>query len=181
MKPNPNTIKYWDDLWTKTGYKFPEMKPVNERKQRVASLIPKAVTVLDLAAGVGQIRQFLHPSVGYIALDFSLAALKMNGKIRIQADIHALPIKRKSVHTIIAMEIIEHIDNPITFLRKIARIATRQIIVTVPNNRLPPEQNGYHRAVYTNESLTRLLARALRHKTITTSKTELNLIARCKL
>ncbi|MBA7686306.1 hypothetical protein ES703_94749 [subsurface metagenome] len=157
------------------------MKPVNERKQRVASLIPKAVTVLDLAAGVGQIRQFLHPSVGYIALDFSLAALKMNKGPRIQANINALPVKPKSVHTVIAMEILDHIDNPITFLRKIARIATRQIIVTVPDNRLPPSQYPLHRAVYTNESLTTLLTRALRHKTITTSKTELNLIARCKL
>lgn len=181
MKPNPNTIKYWDDLWTKTGYKFPEMKPVNERKQRVASLIPKTVTVLDVAAGVGQITHFLHKSVKYIALDFSLAALKANGKIRIQADIRALPIKPKSVHTVIAMEILDHIDNPITFLRKIARIATRQIIVTVPDNRLPPSQYPLHRAIYTNESLTRLLTRVLRHKTITIWKTKLNLIARCKL
>ncbi|MBA7651547.1 hypothetical protein ES703_59366 [subsurface metagenome] len=181
MKPNPNTIQTWDDVWTRTGYKFPEQQPVNERKQRVASLIPKAVTVLDLAAGVGQITHYLHPSVKYIALDFSLAALKMNGKIRIQADINALPIKPKSVHTVIAMEILDHIDNRITFLRKIARIANRQIILTVPDNRLPPTQYPLHRTVYTNESLTKLLARVLKHKTITTWKTELNLIARCKL
>ena len=181
MIPNQNTIKNWDDLWTTTGYKYPEMKAVNERKQKVASLIPKAVRVIDVAAGVGQIRQFLHPSVGYIALDFSLVALKNNGKLRIQADINALPIKRKSAHTVIAMEILEHVDNPVTFLKRIAAIANRQIIVTVPDNRLPPDQNGWHRATYTAESFTILLARAIKHKTITTYKTQLNLIARCTL
>ena len=181
MIPNHNTIKNWDDLWTRTGYKYPEMKPVNERKQKVASLIPKAVRVIDVAAGVGQIRNYLDPSIGYIAVDFSLAALKLNRKIRIQADINALPIKRKSAHTVIAMEILEHVDNPVTFLKRIAAIANRQIIITVPDNRLPPDENGWHRTLYTGESLTTLLARAIKHKTITTYKTQLNLVARCIL
>lgn len=181
MNPNPNTIKNWDDTWTKTGYKYPEMKSVTERKQKVASLIPKSVRVIDVAAGVGQIRQFLHPSVGYIALDFSLVALKLSSGIRIQADIAHLPIKPKSFHSAIAMEILEHVDNPVTFLKRIAALANRQIIVTVPNNRLAPDQNGYHRATYTPESFTILLARAIKHSTITTYKTQLNLIARCLL
>ncbi|MCK4596908.1 methyltransferase domain-containing protein, partial [bacterium] len=149
MIPNQNTIKNWDDLWTKTGYKYPEMKPVNERKEKVASLIPKAVRVIDVAAGVGQIRQSLHPSVSYIALDFSLIALKMNKGTRIQADINALPVKPKSVHTVIAMEILEHVDNPVTFLKRIAALANRQIIISVPDNRLPPDENGWHRTTYT--------------------------------
>ena len=178
MKPNPNTIQTWDDVWTRTGYEFPEMKSVTERKQKVASLIPKAVRVIDVAAGAGQIRQFLDPSVGYIAIDFSLAALKLNGKLRIQANVNALPVKRKSAHTVIAMEILEHLDNRITFLRRIAAIANRQIIVTVPDNRLPPEENGLHRTLYTPESLTILLARVLKHKRITTYKTQLNIVAR---
>jgi len=181
MLPNQNTIENWDALWTKTGYKFPEMKAVNERKHKVASLIPKAVTVIDVAAGAGQIRNFLHPSVTYIALDFSLVSLKMNGKLRIHADINALPLKQKSAHTVIAMEILEHLDNPVTFLNRIAAIANRQIIITVPDNRLPPDQNGWHRATYTAESLTILLARGIKHSRITTYKTKLNLVARCIL
>ena len=57
MADNPNTIPQWDALWAKTGYRFPEQKPVNERKRAVASFLTAPLFSMSLA-GPGKSLKF---------------------------------------------------------------------------------------------------------------------------
>ena len=178
---NPNTRQRWDELWPKVGVRFPEKEPVNQRKKAVAAMIPPHTTLLNVACGVSQIMHLLDPSVLHIGLDFSTKALHLFPGLRIQADVRALPIRTKSVHTVIAMEILEHLDDPLPFLRDLQRIARTQIIVTVPHNRLAPEKEPLHRRTYTRPTLQDLITRAIRYESLGFYFSPLNIIGRIML
>ncbi|MFH0822638.1 MAG: class I SAM-dependent methyltransferase [Pseudomonadota bacterium] len=189
---NPNTIPAWDALWAKTGFKSPEQPPVDERKKAVASFVPCGSSVLDVACGAGQISGFLHDSVKYIGLDFSRQTFRLNPGNRIQADVRELPIKDKSVPVVIAMEIIEHLTDPYTFIRDLVRIARNLVILTVPDNRQGPEDEPFHLTKYDRFSLYQLIhdsvfpspvsgLKSSGTPRILISKTELNLIGRIEL
>lgn len=179
--PNPNTRREWDQRWPNVGVRFPEQEPVNARKKAVATLVGKNITLLNVACGVAQIIHYLDPSVLHIGLDFSREALRLFPGPRIQADVRALPIREKSVHTIIAMEILEHLDDPTAFLQDLCRIARKQVIVTVPHNRLPPEKEPLHRRTYTTNSLSFLMDMSTPHPFTAHAKTKLNIIGRIML
>lgn len=154
---NPNTIPGWDALWEKTGFRFPEQPPVDERKKAVALFVPCGSTVLDIACGAAQVCRYLHESVKYIGLDFSRQAFSLNPGNRIQADVRELPIKDKSVPVVIAMEIIEHLTDPYTFIRDLVSIARDLVIISVPDNRLTPEVEPFHLRVFDRFSLYQLI------------------------
>jgi len=179
--PNPNTRDTWDELWPKVGVRFPEKEPVNARKKAVAAMVPKNVTVLNLACGVSQIMHLLDPSVKHIGLDFSREALARFPGTRIRADVRALPIRTHSIHTVIAMEILEHLDDPHSFLTDLYTIAREQIIVTVPHNRLKPGDYTMHRAAYTRAALYHIIRATIPSPNCAITTTPLNLIARITL
>ena len=178
---NPNTTETWDDLWAKTGYKFPEQKPVNERKRAVASFVPHGAVVLDVACGAGQITNVLDPSITYIGLDFSSYALKLSKHLSIRGDVYNLPVKSKSVQAVIAMEILEHLQHPTPFIRELVRVAQKIVIISVPDNRLTPEDTHFHLCTYDQFSLYDILHASVIVQDILVTKTELNLIARIVL
>lgn len=178
---NSNTISAWNARWAKTGYRFPEQVPVGERKRAVASFVPYGALMLDFACGAGQIREFLDPSIRYIGLDFSGEALRLNPGLLIQGDVRELPIKSKSVPVVIAMEILEHLERPDAFARELVRVAQKLVIISVPKNRLTPEDTAWHLSTYDKFSLYEFLNNLVIAKGILINATKLNLIARIEL
>ena len=176
-----NTPDAWDLLWTQAGYKLPEQKPVDQRKKAVALFVPCGAFVLDIACGVGQIAQYLDPSVRYVGLDFSTVALRLHPCHGIQADVRDLPIMPKSVDVIIAMEILEHLQDECAFIRSLVRVARKLVIISVPNDRLGPESTPYHLRAYDRFSLYDRIHAAVIAQDILITTTELNLIARIVL
>lgn len=51
----------------------------------------------------------------------------------IQADAAKLPLEDNSVDVAILSEILEHVEDPVACLKEAMRIATRKVVITVPN------------------------------------------------
>ena len=92
-----------------------------------------------------------------------------------------LPVKSKSVQAVIAMEILEHLENPAPFVRALVRAAQKIVIISVPDNRLTPQDTPFHLRTYDKFSLYTFLDGLGIGKRVLINSTELNLIARIEL
>lgn len=155
--PNPNTPENWDARWKTIGLTQDDDPWVQRRLARVAALVLPGTTVLDLAAGAALIRHKLTHAKAYVPVDFSPQALKLAGVPGIEAQCYNVPVHNDSYHTVLAMEILEHLDNPRSLITEALRIARFQIIVTVPDDRLSPEEFPYHRRTWTQYQLSDFL------------------------
>ncbi len=151
------------------------------RVNTVSRMIPPGVSIIDLAAGAGIIRERLPRGTTYLPVDFSQKALDLCGVPGLLAPCTDVPVSDNSFHTVLCMEILEHLDQPHLLLLEACRIALHQVIVTVPNDRLPPEEFSMHRRVYKNRPFTDFLRSCGRFISIEISQTAANLVARCIL
>lgn len=157
LGPNPNTSENWDARWKDIGLVQTKDVWVQARLDRVAELIPDQATVIDLAAGPGLIRHKLPQCASYTPVDFSEEALKLSGIEGIVAPCTDVPVPPHSYHTVLCMEILEHLDDPRPLIIEAARIARFQVIVTVPKERLGPEEFPYHRRTWNHGQLDHFL------------------------
>ena len=137
--------------------------------------------VLDVGCGLGYGSGMLHRiRNSIVAFDISDTALlyaKRNypGPMYIRADAQAFPFEDTSFDTVVALEIIEHVNSSIYLLREIHRVLKNEgfLILSTPNvahlrNRLEcalfkknlvagEPENPFHKHEYTPEELARLL------------------------
>ena len=189
---NPNTPQNWDARWQRIGLHQLQDEWVIDRLEKVASLIPPHVEVIDLACGAGIIQRYLPIGTQYTPVDFSQEALNLAGGHGILAPCTSVPAGPKEYHTALAMEILEHLDQPEDLIHQAMALANTQCIFTVPNNRLSPKEFPYHRRTYTEQSLMELLTPFTLPQTaqfspygpfttLTIFHTTANLIAQCTI
>lgn len=140
--------------------------------------------VLDVGCGLGYGSAALFNAKKSVsAFDISEYALLYAvryypGPAYLRADVHALPFRDGSFESVVAFEVIEHVDNGIQLLREIYRVLKNRgkLFLSTPNiahlrNRLmhllfrkdvftDKPKNPYHKYEYTNDELTRLLKTA---------------------
>lgn len=179
--PNPNTPENWNARWETIGLNQNKDPWVQQRLNKVASLIPAGATVIDLAAGAALIRHQLPHVKTYVPVDFSAEALKLAEVPGIEAQCYNVPVHNDSYHTLLAMEILEHLDDPYPLIHEALRIARLQVIVTVPDDRLPPEQFPYHRRTWNEPLFTDFLRDFKPFSHVHIFHTAANLIAQCIL
>ena len=113
---------------------YPEFFPVDSSHR-----------VLDLACGTGpQIALFSRGAREVVGIDIQehrltmatalIAELRLTNARVIRADVSALPLKHRSADRAIAIDIIEHLDDPDAFLRDVGRVLVPggRLLVTVP-------------------------------------------------
>jgi len=178
-QPNPNTPKNWDARWIAVDLAYRGDAWARARFTLVASLIPPDVSVLDVAAGPAHIRRYLKPGITYTPQDFSPEALRRAGGPGILSGCTKIPVSDHSFHTVLALEIIEHLDAPNRLLKECARIASHQVLLSVPNDRLSPSEWLYHRAVYSATTFHQLLVESRLFAEIMYHQAPGNLVAQC--
>jgi SAM-dependent methyltransferase len=106
--------------------------------------------VLDLGCGDGEttplrLRERKHASI-HIGLDSHLGSLKTaNGTSTfdgvILADACALPFKTSSFDSVVAVDVIEHVDKQAgwALLREAERVAVSKVVILTPNGFVPQE------------------------------------------
>lgn len=154
---NPNTPKNWNIRWQIMPTLLLEEERDAERLRKVASFIMPNTEVLDLASGAGTIQCFLPKRVAYTPVDFSEEALKLIDLGGVLAPCTHVPLPEKEYHTVLAMEILEHIDQETDLVHQAMALAYAQCIFTVPNCQKPNNELHYHRRTYTEGSLLDLL------------------------
>lgn len=127
--------------------------------------------VLDLGSGPGAYSRRLA-ALGHrvVAVDtrFAYARRAAGAVPAVQADGWRLPFPAGAVDTVLLFEVLEHVPDPATVVAEAARVAGRNVLVTVPNcaghDRLRREAVTFehmldddHRHFFTPASLRRLL------------------------
>lgn len=81
--------------------------------------------------------------------DVAMKNLRLRG---IKCRVEKLPKITGEADIVIATEVLEHIKKDMAVLKAMRKI-TDQVIITVPNNRLGPNECNEHERLYTAESL----------------------------
>jgi len=149
-KPNINTAEYWDEQW---GQRFTRTYPYY---QQIAEMCSDQI-VLDYGCGIGGLLELLDKSARSAeGQDISMVAVAKCHEKGLKASLVEPNEVRGHWDTIVATELLEHVDNDQELLRKFFEHAD-QVIFAVPNNCLPPGVEPEHRRVYTMEYIDRLM------------------------
>ncbi len=122
-----------------TGPSLPDPSP--EVSALLARHLPSApARVLDVGCGVGSYgRGLLAQGYAWHGAEVSAsdcAALAHAGLPHTRVSGDQLPFADDAFDAAMAIEVVEHIDEPRAFLAEIRRVASRQLIVSVPNSEL---------------------------------------------
>ncbi len=97
-------------------------------------------SVFELGMGEGEIADRIrgrYGAVQFVGLDLPDDGLagewRERGLDGLFGDAGALPIRDHSIDLVLAIEVLEHLPDPARALRELARIARRDVVVSVPN------------------------------------------------
>ncbi|WP_096366626.1 class I SAM-dependent methyltransferase [Thiohalobacter thiocyanaticus] len=87
-------------------------------------------SVLVAGSGSDPYRRYFYNADRYLRFDIDRAS----GGIDVQADAHLLPFQDNAFDCVVATEVIEHLDNPLAFIRETKRVLMPggMFIATVP-------------------------------------------------
>ena len=120
------------------GFKFQN----KHRIDKVISLVPSdSNSVLELGCGFGYICNRLNKNYSVNAIDFNISTLRHVICGKVLATCTVLPFKGNCFDTIIASELLEHLDGKDLFktINEIERISRKYVLITVPYEENPWE------------------------------------------
>lgn len=163
-KININTKKYWNNVFNNSYKNVVRKTNINKYKE-VAKYISKDSNILDIGSNFGDFIMYLEENNicfrNYTGFDFSDTAI-LNAKKEmprhtwIIGNCHDLNTFEK-YNTIVCMQVLEHIDEPIIALKQMYNALTSngQLLLTVPN--LLNINHSSHIWTYSEDSVKRIL------------------------
>jgi len=96
-------------------------------------------SILDVGCGTGYVSEKIERSTGVAIVGCDINRIRLSvsekrvaGGVMV-ADATRLPFKDSSFDLVIASEILEHLNNPVSAIEEIKRVSRRNVVVTVPN------------------------------------------------
>jgi len=151
-----NERSQWDKIWKNEGTSSWRKDAMGEVYARIAHLIPEAAHVVDVGGGVGQLASHLRRERGALVLvrDHSVAAVEICLGSGIDAAVFDLrteswPVDRPG--TIYTMtECLEHFSSvDRAHILGQLRQSQKTCFISVPNNRLGPDEEPQHAVKFT--------------------------------
>jgi ubiquinone/menaquinone biosynthesis C-methylase UbiE len=126
--------------------KYRSKNPIERRLMRgffaaLSDALPREqpATVLEVGVGEGEISAKLrsrYPGSHIVGIDLhdeSLAAeWQMRGFVGVYADIHRLPFPPMTFDLVMAIEVLEHVDDPAAALAELVRVSRGRLVLSVP-------------------------------------------------
>jgi SAM-dependent methyltransferase len=102
--------------------------------------VDREPVVVDVGCSTGSLAAWLGPDQTYLGLDLSFPSLRFarrgTGQFFVQADAARLPLRTGAVPFLAAREVLEHLEDPLSALRELARVGRRGVVV-VPTREFP--------------------------------------------
>ena len=157
VEKNINTREHWDDRWTNSpGFS-------RQCEKAICSLVDPNTSVLDIGCGNGRILRGLKKDKNckVYGMDISQVAINNLRKREIKGlCVDVSDYSDKTPYDVIVLShTLEHINDDTALVKKLALNVKKYLIVAVPNNCMPPEEEPEHLRTYTKESLTTLLSK----------------------
>ena len=153
---NLNTQKRWNDIYTHHGGN--SFNPLPQLVENVTKEIGD-VPVIELGCGTGDLAESLKSTEykGYDISDVAAGRCTARGLDAEQSDVMDLPIEAFDKETLVATELMEHLDKEdfFTLMNRINASGVKKFVFTVPDNCMGPDQIPQHTALF-NEDLVRL-------------------------
>lgn len=154
---NINTKEHWDERWTNSpGFS-------RRCEKAVCALVEPKLSVLDVGCGSGRILRSLKKDKLCRVFGIDISQVSIN--ILRNAGIPGLVMNvedfsdKTPYDVIILSHTLEHISDDKQLIKKLAANVRKYLIIAVPNNCIPPEEEPEHVRVYTKESLYKLLSK----------------------
>lgn len=168
IESNPNSAESWDELWRTEGLKSWRGSAMEAVYERLLQLVPKQAKVLDVGGGVGLLALKLSTTGRDVEVwDISPHAISMVKRQGMEGRIVDLETSIPDIEpgtVVIATEVLEHLTEPAR-ARFIAHVVKAGGVgfFSVPNDRLPPEEEPQHTRTFTAMELKRYLGTTLEH------------------
>lgn len=134
--------EYYDSVWLQIASRPEQMENIRSLACKASKFAEGSV--LDLGCGTGELVEFLNGS-DYTGVDFSyraieIARLSHPGKRFICDDFlgYDLGAYIARVNTIVMLEVLEHLDDPVAACELAKRLADKRIVISVPVNMPDP-------------------------------------------
>ncbi len=126
--------------------KYRSKNPIERRLMKgffaaLSDALPREhpATVLEVGVGEGEISAqlgALYPESHIVGIDLhdeSLAAgWRMRGFVGVYADIARLPFPPMAFDLVMAIEVLEHVDDPVAALAELVRVSRGRVVLSVP-------------------------------------------------
>ncbi len=128
-----NTPEYWDSYqWDSTPLNF------GLRQEKYAQLAGSGHRIVELGCGLSPFIAEVPSFVERYGVDFSPKTIEIASKRYpyvkyVLADCMKTPFENKFFDVSVAGEIIEHLRNPRAFIKEMARITKRRMILSTPH------------------------------------------------
>jgi SAM-dependent methyltransferase len=128
--------KYYEEYWQKGGI-IPGPQ-LDDKKKFLMKAVGRNKKVLDIGCGNGYVSSILVQQNEVIGVDISKSALidaKMLGLSALVSDIRTIPFEERSFDVVLALDILEHLFDPVGLLEEANRILKDDgtLILSIPN------------------------------------------------
>ena len=163
---NPNTQKYWNQIYLSGKYEQAEDSRYNDLRKEILKRVPCRSKVLDVGCGTGKLMEILrtHNNCECIGVDISEVAVKIvqqKGFEAFQCKVPSFPVElaTDTFDVCTMTEILEHLDDPLAVLKRVSDLVKPGglVIATVPEECMKPEEFDEHMHSFSQKSLCALM------------------------
>src|ERR1700744_4257402 len=166
-----NSPDLWNRLWSEKGQEEWRVQALNQVYTRIERVLPEGSNVVDLGGGVGALGRRLRDTkkANVLVVDHSEEALKKAAEdgletaiadLENEADVQRVIAGRD---IIVATEVVEQLSADTRQLLFKAAAATGRALLSVPNDRLGPDEEPQHTVKYNAMSFKRDLKQHFEH------------------
>lgn len=160
-----NSKEYWDALYA-TEAQLGRVRDYTVLHQAIVAGVQPAWAVLDVGSGPGVLAAKMAQVASQVdCMDLSSYAVKACEALGLGArqwDMVNDPVPtglHGSYDCVVCTEVLEHLEDPEAAIKKLYSLLKPEglVMITVPDDRLPPEEEPEHVATYTAAKLAKLM------------------------